>query len=59
MVLKRLAGVGFGLVLALGAIGCGQTDPAAKGPPEKRAPDPMQLGNDPEYVKQMGGANKK
>lgn len=59
VILKRLAGVGFGLVLALGAIGCGQADPAANVPPEKRAPDPMQLGNDPEYVKQMGGNKKK
>jgi hypothetical protein len=38
--------------------GCGETDPNANVPPEKIAPDPTKLGEDPEYAKQFGGAKK-
>jgi hypothetical protein len=38
--------------------GCSETDPNANVPPEKMAPDPEKLGEDPEYAKQFGGAKK-
>lgn len=46
-------------VFVLSVIGCGKSDPNANIPPEKRAPDPLELGNDPEYAKQFGGKGKK
>ncbi len=57
--LKNQVGYSLLLAVALGAVGCGQTDPTANLPPEKKAPDPLQLGNDPEYAKQFGGGGKK
>lgn len=59
MTLKNQVGYSLLLAVALGAVGCGQTDPTANLPPEKKAPDPLQLGNDPEYAKQFGGGGKK
>ena len=57
--LKNLICFGILAAFALGASGCGPTDPTANLPPEKKAPDPMQLGNDPEYSKKFGGDKKK
>ncbi len=59
MKLKTQIGYGLLLAVALGTVGCGQSDPLANVPPENKAPDPTKLGDDPEYVKQMGGAKKK
>lgn len=40
--------------------GCGgSADPAAGIEPEKMAPAAEDLGSDPEYAKQFGGAKKK
>lgn len=54
--------LGFAVLSAfvLAIAGCGgSSDPNAGIPPEKRAPNPMELGNDPEYAKQFGGKGKK
>lgn len=59
MDLKRHMGYGLLLAFALSAAGCTPADPTANLPPEKKAPDPLQLGNDPEYAKQFGGGGKK
>lgn len=58
MKLKTPIGYGLVLAVALGTVGCSQADPLANVPPEKKAPDPLKLGDDPEYAKQMGGAKK-
>jgi hypothetical protein len=46
-------------LFALTILGCGKSNPNAGVPPEKMAPAPDQLGNDPEYAKQFGGKGKK
>jgi predicted small lipoprotein YifL len=57
--LKNLICCGLFLAFAMAFSGCGQSDPTANLPPEKKAPDPMQLGNDPAYAEQFGGGAKK
>lgn len=46
-------------VFVLSVMGCGKSNPNANVPPERIAPAPEDLGNDPEYVKQFGGKGKK
>lgn len=59
MRLKNLICFGLLMTFVMIASGCGPTDPTANLPPEKKAPDPLQLGNDPEYSKKFGGGAKK
>lgn len=39
--------------------GCGKSNPNVNVPKEQMAPDPKDLGDNPEYVKQFGGQDKK
>lgn len=41
-----------------GLFGCGKSDPNANLPPERMAPAPEKLGDNPEYAKQFGKKGK-
>ena len=52
--LKQIVYLFSCLVLAVGLVGCGESsNPNADVPPEKMAPAPENLGDNPEYAEQM------